>query len=273
MMKRCKVSIFMMLLMITLTAVLVSGCGQQNEGEKTSSADAGQQQKLVVSAAASLKETMNTLAEEYKKKNPNVDLTFNFAASGTLQTQIEQGAPADIFISAAQQQMDALDNKALLADGTRKDLLINKIVLITPKDNKNNITQLADITTDKVSKIAVGDPKSVPAGQYAEEIFKNLNYEDTVKPKSVYGNDVRAVLAWVENGEVDCGLVYQTDAAISDKVKIVAEAPEDSHKPIVYPIAILKSTKNMQAAKDFVDFLQTPEAAKIFEHYGFSMAG
>lgn len=144
-------------------------------------------------------------------------MTFNLGSSGSLQKQIEQGAPADIFISAAQKQMDDLDKQSLLADGTRKDLLVNKIVLITPKDNKTGISDFSDIITDKVSKIALGDPKSVPAGQYAEQVFKNLNYNDAVTPKAVYGNDVRTVLTWVENGEADCGIVYKTDAAISDK--------------------------------------------------------
>ncbi|MDQ0202933.1 molybdate ABC transporter substrate-binding protein [Pectinatus haikarae] len=271
-MKRCKNIMVTLLFAMLTAAVLTAGCGQQNEEKNESSAKAAEQQKIVVSAAASLKETMNSLAEEYKKKQPNTELTFNFGASGSLQSQIEQGAPADVFISAAQKQMDTLDSKGLLADGTRKDLLINKIVLITPKDNKNDIKQFSDIITDKAKKIAIGDPKSVPAGQYAEEVFKNLKYEDAVTPKAVYGNDVRAVLAWVENGEADCGLVYKTDAAISDKVNIVAEAPDGSHKPIIYPVAILKSTKSMDAAKDFVAFLQTPEAAKIFEKYGFTMA-
>lgn len=249
---------------------LITGCGQQDE-KKSASSDVSQQ-KIVVSAAASLKDVMNTLAEEYKKSHPNVELTFNLGSSGSLQKQIEQGAPADIFISAAQKQMDDLDKQSLLADGTRKDLLVNKIVLITPKDNKTGISDFSDIITDKVSKIALGDPKSVPAGQYAEQVFKNLNYNDAVTPKAVYGNDVRTVLTWVENGEADCGIVYKTDAAISDKVKIIAEAPDGSHEPIIYPIAILKSTKDMEAAKSFVDFLQTPEAGKIFEKYGFAAA-
>ncbi|WP_196593987.1 molybdate ABC transporter substrate-binding protein [Pectinatus sottacetonis] len=263
---------FMMAATVILVGMLMfsmAGCGQQISEKK---AVQPAKEKIVVSAAASLKDVMGALKKEYVKNNPNVDLTFNLASSGSLQRQIEQGAPADIFISAAQKQMNALEQKKLLADGTRKNLLVNTIVLITPKDNKAGIKKFSDLTTAKVHKIAMGDPKSVPAGQYAQQIFVSLKYLDAVKPKLVYGSDVRAVLTWVENGEADCGLVYKTDAAISDEVKIIAQAPAGTHKPIIYPVAILKSTKNMEAAKKFVDFLQTPEAAKIFEKYGFSPA-
>jgi molybdate transport system substrate-binding protein len=257
---------------LIVSILTAAGCGQQQNINQTSSSSDTARQKIIISAAASLKDVMNALADEYKKDHPNVDLTFNLGASGSLQNQIEQGAPADIFISAAQKQMNALADKGLLADNTRQDLLINKIVLVAPKDNSTDLKDFSDITTDKVHKIAIGDPKSVPAGQYAEQIFKNLGYSDAVTPKTVYANDVRAVLAWVENGDADCGLVYKTDAAISDKIKIIAEAPEDSNKPIIYPVAILKSSQNIDAAKSFVDFLQTPAASAIFEKYGFTPA-
>ncbi len=198
-------------------------------------------------------------------------MTFIFGSSGALQTAIEQGAPADIFLSAAQKQMDALDKQGILAEGTKKDLLINKVVLITPKDSNAGIVSFADLTSDKVKRIALGEPKGVPVGQYSEEIFTSLNTLDQMKGKAVYGSDVRQVLTWTEAGEVDCGIVYATDAATSSKIKVVAEAPAGSHKPVIYPAAAIKASKNIDEAKEFLTFLSTPEVTKIFEKYGFQV--
>jgi len=149
--------------------------------------------------------------------------------------------------------------------------LINKVVLITPKDSKADITAFADLTSDKVKRIALGEPKGVPVGQYSEEIFTSLNILDQMKAKAVYGSDVRQVLTWTEAGEVDCGIVYATDAATSQKIKVVAEAPAGSHKPVIYPAAAIKASKNLDEAKDFLTFLSTPEVTKIFEKYGFQV--
>lgn len=170
-------------------------------------------------------------------------LMYNFGSSGALQSQIEQGAPADVFISAAQKQMNALEEENLIDKATRKDLLENKVVLIVPKDSTLVLDDFAAAATDKVSKIALGEPKSVPVGQYSEEIFTNLNVWADIKAKAVYASDVRQVLSWVETGEVDCGVVYATDAAISDKVKVLLEAPAGTHKPVVYPAAMVSSSK------------------------------
>ncbi|MBB5335063.1 molybdate ABC transporter substrate-binding protein [Pectinatus brassicae] len=263
---------FIMMAVLAAMMLLLAGCGQQNATKKTDTAAAQKQTKIIVSAAASLKDVMQELEQVYKKDNPNVEIAVNLASSGSLERQIEQGAPADIFISASPKQMNALEKKELLAPKTRKDLLVNSIVLITPKANKAGIAGFADLKTDKVQKIAMGDPKSVPAGQYAQQSFTSMNYIDAIKGKLVYGNNVRAVLTWVENGDADCGVVYKTDAAVSDKVKIIADAPADSHKPIIYPVAILKSTKEVKAAQSFVDFLQSEAAMKIFAKYGFAAA-
>lgn len=228
--------------------------------------------ELFISAAASLTDVLKELSTAYSAKEPDVKLTFTFGASGALQTQIEEGAPSDIFLSAAQKQMDALDKKSLLLDGTRKDLLINKVTLITPKGSTKDIKSFDDINTDKVKKIALGEPKSVPVGQYSEEIFTYLKCLDAVKKKAVYGSDVRQVLTWVESGDVDCGIVYATDAATSDKILVVAEAPQESHTPVVYPAAVLKSSKNADAAKAFLAFLSSDEAKTLFVKYGFQMS-
>jgi len=188
-----------------------------------------------------------------------------------LQQATGNGGAADVFVSAAQKQMNALDEKKLLADGTRVDLLINDVVLITAKDSKLNLPDFKAVLDPQVAHIALGEPKGVPVGQYSEEVFTKLGILDDVKARAVYGSDVRQVLAWVETGDADCGVVYATDAAISDKVKVAAVAPADTHKPIVYPAAVLKDAKNMNEAKDFLAFLQTDAAKKVFEKYGFKV--
>ena len=228
--------------------------------------------ELLISAAASMTDVLGELSTMYKDVDPNTSLVFTFGSSGALQTQIEEGAPVDIFMSAAQKQMKALEEKDLLVNDTIKTLLVNKIVLITPKNDSIGITSFDDLTTnDKIQKIALGDPGNVPVGQYSEEIFTSLNVLDEVTAKAIYGSDVRTVLTWVENGEVDCGVVYATDAMSSDQVTIVTEAPEGSHKEVTYPVAVVKSSKHVDASKAFLEFIQTEEAAKTFEKYGFSM--
>lgn len=228
--------------------------------------------EITIAAAASLTDVSKEIADAYKIVAPDVTLTFTYGSSGALQTQIEQGAPVDIFMSAAQKQMDALNDKKLLSEGSRFDLLENKVVLIAPIDSDKAIASFEDIATDRVDKVSLGDPASVPAGQYAEEVFTSLNILDQVKEKANYGTDVRQVLTWVESGDVDCGVVYATDAATSDKVKVICEAPEGSVKKITYPVAILESSTHAIEAQSFLEYLKTPEIAAIFEKYGFIMA-
>lgn len=260
-------------LMIALLAIAVAGCGAQED--KTSNSETGSapvaQKEVYVVAAASMTDAIKEIGADYEKAHPDVKLMYSFGSSGALQTQIEQGAPADVFISAAQKQMNALDEKGLIDKSTRKDLLENKVVLIVPKDSDLKLDSFADAAGDKVSKIALGEPKAVPVGQYSEEIFKNLNVLDAVKAKAVYGSDVRQVLGWVETGEVDCGVVYATDAAISDKVKVLMEAPADSHKPVIYPAAMVASSKNPEIAKDFLAYLSGDEAKAVLTKYGFDV--
>ncbi len=224
--------------------------------------------QLLVSAAASLKDVMGEINTLYQKDKPNVKISYNFGASGALQQQIEQGAPADIFISAAQKQMDALEQKGLLLSGTRANLANNSLVLVVP-DKSTGVTNFNALTEAKVKKIAIGEPRSVPAGQYGEQVLQKLGVFDKVKPKLVYANNVRQVLASVESGNADAGLVYATDAKISKNVKVVATAAENSHSPIVYPMAVLKSSKNPQAAGEFVKFLSRQPAKEVLQKYGF----
>jgi molybdate transport system substrate-binding protein len=227
--------------------------------------------ELTILAAASLTDATTKIAELYKTVAPNVTLTFSYGASGALQTQIEEGAPADLFMSAAPKQMNALDEKGLLLADTRKDLLLNKIVLITPKDSSLGLTSFEDVSTDKVKTIALGEPAGVPVGQYAEQVFTSLGTLDAVKAKANYGSDVKQVLSWVESGEVDCGVVYATDAKTSDKVSVVCEAPEGSHDAVVYPAAVIASSTSPDDAKAFLDYLSSDEAKAVFVEYGFTM--
>ncbi|BFM38340.1 molybdate ABC transporter substrate-binding protein [Synechocystis sp. LKSZ1] len=227
-----------------------------------------QNQALTVSAAISLKDVLNEIKTEYQKKDPKTIITYNFGSSGSLQQQIEQGASVDLFISAANKQMNALESKNMLLPGSRKIFTRNQIVLITPK-TENRIQKFSDLTKPSVTKIAIGEPKSVPAGQYGEEAFKFYKILDKVQPKLIYGKDVRQVLTYVETGNVDAGLVYLTDAKTSNQVKVVATAPPNSHTPIVYLLAILKESKNTNSAQAFGEFLTSTQAKNILKKYGF----
>jgi molybdate transport system substrate-binding protein len=226
------------------------------------------QTSLLISAAASLKDSLEEIKPLYQKSKPNVNLTYNLGASGALLQQIQNGAPVDIFISAAKQQMDTLEKSGGLLPGTRGDLVKNRLALIVPT-NSQGVTSFSSLQNSAVKRIAIGEPRSVPAGQYAVQVFQKLKIYDSLKPKFVYANNVRQVLAAVESGNADAGLVYVTDAKISNKVKVAAIASETYHSAIVYPIAVLKGSKNPQAAKEFVRFLESNQAKSVFRKYGF----
>ena len=253
--------------MAMLTAGCIAGGNSANKMDTPKESPV----ELQVSAAASLTDAMKELGGMYEKEHGNTKLVFNFGSSGALQQAIENGGAADVFVSAAQKQMNALDEKKLLADGTRVDLLINDVVLITAKDSKLNLPDFKAVLDPQVAHIALGEPKGVPVGQYSEEVFTKLGILDQVKERAVYGSDVRQVLAWVETGDADCGVVYATDAAVSDKVKVAAVAPADTHKPIVYPAAVLKDAPHMEAAKEFLTFIQSDAAKEVFKKYGFTV--
>lgn len=258
-------------LMMSAAMMLMAGCGGGGTDQPSKDAN-GETIELHVAAAASLTDAMKELAADYEKEHPNVKLTFNFGSSGALQQAIENGGQTDLFFSAAQKQMNALDDAGALAPDTRTNLLLNEVVLIVPNDSTKDIKSFEDLTRDDIEHIALGEPKGVPVGQYTEEILTNLNILDAVKAKAVYGSDVRQVLSWVETADADCGVVYATDAAVSDKVKVVATAPADSHKPVVYPAAIIKDTKQLDASKELMKFMTSDAAKKVFEKYGFAIA-
>lgn len=223
---------------------------------------------LLVSAAASLKDALEEIKPLYQKTRSDVSLTFNFGSSGALLQQIEQGAPADIFISAARRQMDALEQKGSLLPGTRTNLANNKLVLVVPNGSRA-VNSFMSLKKPEIKRIAIGEPRSVPAGQYAEQVLQKLNLWNDVRSKLVYANNVRQVLAAVESGNADAGMVYATDAKISKKVKVVVTADDTYHSPIVYPMAVLKRSKNGDAAKAFVQYLSGSEAKGVLRKYGF----
>ncbi|EKQ52344.1 MULTISPECIES: molybdate ABC transporter substrate-binding protein [unclassified Clostridium] len=269
-----KKKIILSSLLALLLSLLIIGCGAQKDPASTpkdsSTKSAEPSVELNISAAASLKEAMGDIQNEYKKVKPNVTLTVNFGASGSLQQQIEQGAPCDIFISAGQSQMKALDDKSLILENTKKDLVKNDLVLVGPKDT--TLTGLSDLNTDKVRKIAVGEPSSVPAGKYADEVFTKLGIKDAVSSKLVFAKDVKEVLAWSTSGNAEVGFVYKSDALSSDSAKIIETVPDDKHSPITYPIGIIKASKNPDDAKAFEEFLFSDTCKKIFEKYGYGIA-
>lgn len=222
--------------------------------------------KLTISAAASLRDVMGEIEKEYEKLNPNVDLIFNFASSGSLQKQIEQGAPSDVFISAGEDQMDALKDEGLLKNDSIKTLVKNQLVLISAS---KDITNINDLSTDKVIHIAMGEPSSVPAGKYTEETLNALNIKNSISSKLVYGKDVKEVLSWIVSGETEAGFVYKSDVYNRDSVHIIETISEKYHSPINYPVAIVNSSQNLVESEAFENFLLSDTARELFEKYGY----
>jgi molybdate transport system substrate-binding protein len=225
---------------------------------------------LTISAAASLQETLGEVETLYRFDHTAVDFRNNFGSSGTLAREIEQGAPVDVFISAAARPMDNLEEKGLLAVGTRANLVHNSLVLIAPLDSK--LKEFAELGEKSTRLIAVGDPASVPAGEYAQQTLNTLHLYDQVKAKMVLAKDVRQVLTYVETGNADAGFVYATDAQMSHGARVVAVVPESAHDPIVYPAAVVKTSENQEEARRFVKFLGSPEAKEIFTKHGYTLA-
>lgn len=242
------------------------------ESKEEAKADLGEQ-SILVAAAASLKNAYeDELIQMFEEQYPGVTVEGTYDSSGKLQTQIEEGLEADVFMSAATKQMKALDEEGMIASDTIVNLLENKIVLIVPTGSDSKIDSFEKI--GDAASIALGDPESVPAGQYAKEALTNLNVWDSIQDKVSFGTNVTEVLNQVAAASADAGIVYATDAASkADQVTVVAEAPEGSlEKKVIYPVAVVKATAHEDAAKAFVDFLQTPEAIAVFESYGFVAA-
>ncbi|EGK07147.1 molybdate ABC superfamily ATP binding cassette transporter, binding protein [Desmospora sp. 8437] len=222
--------------------------------------------ELYILAAASLTDAVQEVRRVYEREHPHVKLVPSFASSGKLQRQIEQGAPADLFISAGEKEMDALIRQGQVVTEDHRSFLHNELVLIVPRNHKR-IKGFEHLT--QASKIAVGQPKTVPAGEYAKQTLQYMKLWDSLKSRMVFAGDVRQVLTYVETGNVDAGLVYRTDAQTSDRVTVVATAPPGSHRSIIYPMGVVKGSKNREEADRLYDWLDGEKARAIFRNHGF----
>lgn len=231
-------------------------------------ASAAQAQELIVSAAASLTDAFTDIEPAFEKAHPGVDVVMNFASSGALYRQIEQGAPADVYASANPKWMNKAVDKGYAELANVQVFAHNALVLSTPAENPAGVTTLNDLTGSKVGSIGIGTPETVPAGQYAKGALEAKDLYNTLKPKMIFGESVRQVLDYLKRGEIDCGFVYRTDAVKGgDKVKIIEEIP--LKKPVTYPISVLKSATDPALAQAFVDFVRSEEGMKLLEGRGF----
>lgn len=267
---------------LLVSVAVLAGCGAEKQGaaeqEKT---------KLTVFAAASMTETMNEIAKAYQQEHPDIEIVYNFDSSGTLKQQIQNGAACDLFISAAQKQMDQLDASKderanpekldFVLQGTRVDLLENKVVLATPEGNPKQITSFDDMVrklNDGSIRLVMGN-SDVPVGQYTQKILAHYGLDEQAvaeQGRITYGSNVKEVTTQVKEGSADCGVIYGTDA-YSAGLKPVDEATKDMCGQVVYPAAVLKNSANPEAAKAFLQYLRSDKAMAVFESVGFSKAG
>jgi molybdate transport system substrate-binding protein len=229
-----------------------------------------QAQDVVLSVAISMKDVIDELGRGFMASRPGVTLRYNFGSSGELQKQIEAGAPVDLFISAAERQMDELLKKGLVVSQSRRIFARNVLTVVKPADSKIDITKPGDLLDARVTKIVIGNPKTVPAGQYAEESLKALGIWDRLQPKLVFSENVRQALDYVARGEVDAGFVYTTDAAArAQQVKEAFRPAEDTYRPVVYPAAVVAGAKQAALAHAFLDLLTSRDGRAILARFGF----
>lgn len=277
--KRSKAIATLLALAVSMTACL-TGCGRTNTN---TNADASEKTELVVFAAASMTETLNQIKTDYEAQHKDITLTYNFDSSGTLKTQIQEGATCDVFISAAQKQMDQLDaskdNTAnpeqldFINSDSRMDLLENKVVLVVPENNPKNINSFDDLKSKLESGdvlLAMGN-SDVPVGQYTQKILQYWGLDEKALADAgeiTYGSNVKEVTTQVSKGSADCGVVYYTDA-YSAGLKIVGEATEEMCGKTIYPAAVMKNSEHPEQAQEFLAYLSSDAAAKVFEKVGF----
>lgn len=248
-------------LIVTLLTLSLAACGPATLVGPT---------EVTVSAAASLGSALAEAQTAFEAEHGSVKIRLNLGSSGALQKQIQQGAIVDLFISAAQGPIDALVQDGLVDAATVQTLAVNQVVLIRPTGTDPVVRTWADLTSDKVARVALGDPQHVPAGQYGKAVLEHLNLWSTLEGRLVLGEDVRQVLRYVESGEVQAGIVYRTDGAGSQKVEVVEAAPPGSHAPIVYPVAVLKGAPPPKAAQQFLDYLLSEAGRAILTKHGFT---
>lgn len=283
--KRSKALAALLALAMTMAAGL-TGCGSTNtstNADTGSASDAGKKTELVVFAAASMTETLNQIKTDYEAQHKDVTLTYNFDSSGTLKTQIQEGATCDVFISAAQKQMDQLDASKdetanpekldFINSDSRMDLLENKVVLVVPENNPKNINSFDDLKNKLESGnvlMAMGN-SDVPVGQYTQKILQYFGLDEKALADAgeiTYGSNVKEVTTQVSEGSADCGIVYYTDA-YSAGLKVVGEATEEMCGKTIYPAAVMKNSQHPEQAQEFLAYLSSDAAAKVFEKVGF----
>ena len=285
--KRTKALAALMALAMTMTAGL-AGCGSTNTNTNadtgSAASDSGKKTELVVFAAASMTETLNQIKTDYEAQHKDVTLTYNFDSSGTLKTQIQEGATCDVFISAAQKQMDQLDASKdetanpekldFINSDSRMDLLENKVVLVVPENNPKNINSFDDLKNKLESGdvlMAMGN-SDVPVGQYTQKILQYFGLDEKALADAgeiTYGSNVKEVTTQVSEGSADCGIVYYTDA-YSAGLKVVGEATEEMCGKTIYPAAVMKNSEHPEQAQEFLAYLSSDAAAKVFEKVGFA---
>ncbi|MGM7700361.1 molybdate ABC transporter substrate-binding protein [Pseudalkalibacillus sp. Hm43] len=252
---------FFFLVMIT---IIIAGCTNQP------STDPHEKVELHVLSAASLSDAMLVIEQQFEEDYPEIDLILNFASSGTLQRQIEQGAPADVFLSASEEKFNTLKKAGHIHQDYATSLFKNELVVITKKsDETASLPELSNLKNDAIDRISIGVPESVPAGHYARETLENSNLWQGIQEKIVYAKDVRQVLSYVETGNVEVGFVYATDAKSSSKIHLLQKVDSILHTDIIYPGGIVKDTKHLEEAKTLFNFLQTEQSIKTFQKFGF----
>jgi molybdate transport system substrate-binding protein len=230
-------------------------------------------QELTFSVAISMKDAIEEIGRVFMQRRPGVTLSYNFGSSGDLQKQIEAGAPVDLFVSAAARQMDELEKQQLIVATTRNVFARNVLVAIAPANSTLDLSRPAFLTDTRVTQIAIGNPKTVPAGQYTEESLRAMGLWDRLRPKMVFAENVRQVLEYVNRGEVDVGFVYTTDAATrAGRVKEVFRPAEDTYRPVLYPVAVIGASKQQALAAAFIDLLLAPEGRAVLSRLGFQPA-
>jgi molybdate transport system substrate-binding protein len=252
----------MIVAMVVSGAVLTGCTGQTEEAELS---------QLNIFAAASLTNALEEIEKNFENNNSEIDLILNFGSSGSLQKQIQQGAPADVFFSASKKKLESVIETGEIEADDVVELLKNNLVVITPFTLDYLPTKLEDLSSKYIRKVSIAAPESAPAGRYAKESLEKSGLFETLKDKMVYGKDVRQTLNYVETGEVEAGIVYSSDAVVLDGGSIAFEIPEEMHSEIVYPVATLKDSPNKELAQRFVDYLQEKESEEIFVKYGFKV--
>lgn len=249
-----------LILLLLISMLAVTGCGG-------GAAERGAENKetLIIGAAASLQESFTELGRLFEEEDSRWSLEFTFASSGNLKTSIEQGAPIDVFASAAQKQMNALVAAQLVDEASVKDFAKNALVVVVPEDSP--VSSLEEVFA--LDRIAIGEPETVPAGQYAKESLTNLGQWEELEERLILAKDVRQCLFYVEQKEVDAGFVYATDAAKSRKVKVIISMPEESYSPVIYPMGIVSASARKEGARQWMDFVLSEKGREVLGRYGF----